>query len=1156
MPRFRLFTCLLFVAVTPLFAQEPPQGYTPKIMPASPEGERAIARFKVPAGFKVELWAAEPMLANPVCFTFDEKGRMFVAETFRLHAGVTDIRGHMNWLDDDLACRTVEDRDKLMRKWTGKKYGTYAEHHDRIRLLEDTKGTGKADKATVFADGFQSAVSGIGAGLLAMDGKVWYTCIPHLWLLEDTKGTGKADKRTVLSEGYGVHIGFLGHDLHGLIKGPDGRLYFTLGDRGCHIKTKEGKVLSNPDSGCVLRCEPDGSNLEIYAVGLRNPQELAFDEFGNLFTVDNNSDGGDKARLTYIVEGGDYGWRIGYQFLHWPVPRGPWNAEQMWVPEKARDVAYIVPSLANIADGPSGLAYYPGVGLPDRYKGHFFLADFRGTPANSGIRSFAVEPHGAGFKIKDEHEFLWGILATDVQFGPDCALYVSDWVNGWDMTGKGRIYKVTDPEKVKSKEVEQAKSVLADIPTGKWAPRVGYDGEGLWQFLDHQDMRVRFAAVSGLVAGTNTPEEKQATTSLASIYAHSFGQIVRGYWENANDGKSQRRHIVDILPKRLHSLWGFEQLCRGNDYFFLTYFPTQSLFDSNTEVRAQGAKTYGELSLPLTFAKQKSWLTVKDKDKLYDTDKVIRDKLISLLQDPSPRVRFFAAQSLGKLKHKPAVQPLLAMLRANNEQDPFLRHAAVLALVRIDDRAALHQAMKDESAAVRLAVCVALRRLEDPALMAFLDDIDPRLVLEAARAIYDAPIPAGLPKLAELVWRRNLPEAVWFRVLNAHFRLGQAANAQAIAQMAARSDLPANVRMEALLLLGQWEKPSGRDRIVGLWRPLPSRPREQAANAYRPVIAGVLTGPGPMRAEGMKLAGKLNIKEVGPLLRQMIADQQQPAPVRAQALQALQALHDPHLLEMVEKSLQDTQPLVRTTALTVYAKMEPAAAWPVLQKAAQRGHLLERQAAITALGTIDHEQAEATLAEGLEKLLQNRIPEAMQLELITAAKQRSSPRLKDLLRRYEEAMKQQPLGPYRTALAGGDAERGRNIFLHKEAVSCLRCHKIGGTGGEVGPDLTKIGGEKSREYLLEAIVDPNKQIAKGFETVLLLLKSGKIVSGVLKGETATELKLMTPEAQLLTIPKKEIDERQTGKSSMPEDLIQHLSLAELRDLVEFLAGQK
>src|SRR5207247_7275093 len=115
------------------------------------------------------------------------------------------------------------------------------------------------------------------------------------------------------------------------------KLYFTIGDRGFHVVTKDKRTVSNPDSGAVLRCDPDGTNLEIVHIGLRNPQELAFDDFGNLFTYDNNSDSGDRARWVHVVEGGDSGWRCGYQYgtlMHTPaVPqgnRGAWNTETNW----------------------------------------------------------------------------------------------------------------------------------------------------------------------------------------------------------------------------------------------------------------------------------------------------------------------------------------------------------------------------------------------------------------------------------------------------------------------------------------------------------------------------------------------------------------------------------------------------------------------------------------------------------------------------------------------------------------------------------------------------------------------------------------------------------------------------------------------------------
>ena len=133
---------------------------------------------------------------------------------------------------------------------------------------------------------------GTGAGVLSYRGKVYYTCIPDLFELEDANNDGVAEKRKSLHTGYGVRFAFRGHDMHGLIVGPDGRLYYSIGDRGYNISP----TMHDPASGAVFRCDLDGSNLEVVATGLRNPQELAFDDYGNLFTGDNNSDSGDKAR--------------------------------------------------------------------------------------------------------------------------------------------------------------------------------------------------------------------------------------------------------------------------------------------------------------------------------------------------------------------------------------------------------------------------------------------------------------------------------------------------------------------------------------------------------------------------------------------------------------------------------------------------------------------------------------------------------------------------------------------------------------------------------------------------------------------------------------------------------------------------------------------
>ena len=184
----------------------------------------------------------------------------------------------------------------MYRKYAKDRFAAeYEKESDQVRLIWDSAGRGTADKSTVFAKGFGTAASGIGAGILVRPNGVYYTCIPDLWLLKDTKGANIADIRESLATGFGVHVAFLGHDLHGLRMGPDGRVYFSMGDRGINVQSKDGRQIDYSLAGCVMRCEPDGSKFEIFHRGLRNPQELAFDEFGNLFTVDNNSDSGDRA---------------------------------------------------------------------------------------------------------------------------------------------------------------------------------------------------------------------------------------------------------------------------------------------------------------------------------------------------------------------------------------------------------------------------------------------------------------------------------------------------------------------------------------------------------------------------------------------------------------------------------------------------------------------------------------------------------------------------------------------------------------------------------------------------------------------------------------------------------------------------------------------
>jgi quinoprotein glucose dehydrogenase len=1098
---FRSFVLLLGILLLTVATQgeEPAAPQEPQLAPASKEAEQAISGFKVPAGLKVEVFAAEPLLANPVAFFIDNRGRFFVCETFRQTTAIADNRNHAEWLDDDLAAQSVADRLAYIHKHLQEKAVEYTKQDDRLRLLEDTDGDGRADKAEVFASGFNKIEEGTGAGVLVRGDDVYYTNIPNLWRLRDKDKDGKTEERTALHTGYGVRFAFRGHDMHGLILGPDGRLYFSIGDRGFNVTTQEGKQIVHPQCGAVLRCELDGSNLEVLATGLRNPQELAFDDYGNLFTGDNNSDSGDQARWVYVVEGGDSGWRMEYQYL---PDRGPFNREKIWHPFHEGQPAYIVPPVANLASGPSGLAFYPGTGLPEHYKQRFFLVDFRGTPANSGVRTFRVKPKGAGFEVADVEETLWSVLATDVDFGPDGAVYLTDWVNGWNGEGKGRIYRYSSPEISSSAEVQEVKKLLAggfaELPDAK-----------LVELLGHADRRVRQEAQFALAAGKN----------IDLLY------------RTASKGPN--------LLARVHAIWGIAQFARAERPDFInTVLPL--LTDGEAEIRAQAAKALGE---------------AKPAEASY------YERLIPLLKDSSPRVRYFASMSLGKIGRKEAIAPLSAMLEENNNQDPVLRHAGIMGLSgSAGSGESLVEAGKHSSPAVRLAAAVAMRKLGSEQVAMFLEDIDPLVVVEASRAVHDLPIVAAMPKLAALVTRSSNDDALLRRVLNANFRIGSVENAKAIAAFAARKDASDNLRLEALAMLRSWDKPSPKDRVLNFWRPLPPREREPAANAVRTNLSGIFSGSPKVQAEGAKVAAELGIQEVGPALYSLLADKAQPPLVRADSLTALSTLKDPGLERAIETSLKDEVPLVRAAARNVLLKIKPADSLPVMEEAVLKGQIIERQAALSALANFTQPGTIAILSKALDDLVAGSFPAAARLDLVEAARRTTSIDLQSKLAMYESRLPTEDalISPYLDCLEGGDAERGRQIFRERTQVSCVRCHRVSGSGGDVGPDLTKLTADpaKTRKYLLESLIVPNKAIAKGFESVLVLDSSGNSHTGIIKQESDEKIDLLTAEGKRISLAKADIEQRRPAKSAMPDDLSKHLGKFDIRDLVEFLATLK
>ena len=1102
--RFLPFTLFAFVLWSPRALAV---DTTSPTKPVS-SGQAAIKRMEVAPGLKVTLFADETMVSHPVAFCTDEQGRFFVAESYRYidpSGAWTDIRRHMDWLDEDLASRSLEDRRRLYVSRLGPALPDWTRFSERVRLLEDRDHDGKADHSTVFAEGFNDLLDGTAAGIFARKGNVWFTCIPNLWLLRDTQGTGKADFRQSLHRGFGVRLGYLGHDLHGLCLGPDGKLYFSIGDRGTHIDEGAGRVVDLPETGAVFRCDQDGTNLEVFATGLRNPQELAFDKFGNLWTCDNNADQGDEARWVYLVEGGDSGWRVGFQHLTYPVLLGAWNAEKMWHPSWKGQSAALVPPVANVSQGPSGVAYYPGTGLGTNFDNHFLVCDFKNEAG--GILTLSARPKGASFELTDQAHFLWRIPASDVEFGTDGSVYACTWNGNIGTNSSGNIYKITDPVAVTNSLVAETRRLIGEGMSKR-------SKEELATLLNHADLRVR----------------REAQFELADRGMNSVPVFDR-VLENQ----------TKTLP-RLHAVWGLGQIAakRPGDTRRLMKPVIATLKDSDAEVQAQSAKVLGEIRCAEAFK-----------------------PLVTLLNESTaPRVKFFATQSLGKLARKDALEPLVAVLRQNHDEDPMLRHAAVYAWASLKDPESAKRCARDESASVRLGAALVMRRLNMPEIAGFLDDTDPLVVAEAARAINDLPMTESLPWLASLADSKTVPtneatvEPLWRRVVNANFRVGEAGNAERLARLALRVNLPVSVREEALRSLGDWSRPSNRDALTGLWRPLKERDAATAREPARTAFAGLARDPNAsVRLAAIRLAGKFELSDSAPVLTKLVSDPAGDGPTRVEALRALASVKDTGLLGLTEVLGRDSDEAVRKEAQTIRSRLQPGDAAERWRSVLETGTPGERQNAFAELAKLDSAGAGGILKEWMERLLAGKVPPELHLDLLGAAATQNAS--KELVKRYDESRpKNDALAPYRAALAGGNAAAGRKVFMERVEAACIRCHKIGDEGGDVGPNLKGVGTRLTREQILESIVFPNKQIAAGFESVLVTLKNGTSYGGVLKNETASALTLNSPEDGLATVAKKDIADRQRSGSGMVEGLAEVLGKRDLRNLVEFLANLK
>ena len=1074
-------------------------------------------------GLTLTLWGVDSLVADPIAVDIDDQGRLYYTRANRPKNSEFDIRGHQDWEIESIQLQTVEDRRAFLRKtlspensqkneWLADLNGDGSHdwrdltvEKEHVYRLEDRDGDGIADFSQLVVEDFHEEVTDVAGAVLSYEEDLFVGVAPDLWRIKDKNGDGIADEKTSISHGYGIHVGFGGHGMSGLELGPDGRIYWGIGDIGFNGTGADSTERQYPNRGVIVRANPDGSDFEVFAMGLRNTHEFTFDEYGNLISQDNDGDHrGESERLVYVVNGSDTGWRINWQFGKYRDPDNNtykvWMDEELYKPRFEGQAAYITPCIINFVNGPTGFLYNPGTALSPAWKNTFFVAEFVGNPARSGIHAFRLNPKGATFELGEHQKIMGGVLATGMDFGPDGALYFGDWIDGWDTKDYGRIWKLDDPAGANWEERQQTQTLLADNFTE-------YEDEQLGELLKNPDMRVREKAQFELA---------QRGEDGAEIFQQSINQ-------------------TDHQLARVHSIWGMSQLVRQDMQYAQALLPL--LQDNDPEIRAQAAKWLGDVRY-----------------------KEAGETLMPLLKDAYPRARFFAAEALGRIAYEPAIDEIISLLESNDDEDAYIRHSASLALARIGNAEPIVALSDHPSRAVRMGAVLALRRLSEPGITNFLNDEDEYIVTEAARAINDDfSIEPALPALGDVLKNsRFTQEPLIRRAINANLRVGGEESMQNLIDYALQEDRPVAMRAEAIDALSTWAKPSVLDRVDGRYRGLIERnPSELIEKGAAPLIRLTSHKELPVRLSAVSAIGKLNIDQGADALFTRLKNDTQPE-VRIAALKALAAMEDEQIGQAIEQALADREKSVRVAGLDLMAEMDMSKELMVslLTEVIDTRTPEEKQAALLTLGSLPVENTQPTFEKLLTKMENGTLPPEIHLELEEAIDSTHSTALKDKLKGIQANLSEDELtASYQGLLYGGDPDRARTILFRNQSAQCMRCHAIDDYGSNVGPRLNGVGERLTRQQLLESLINPSARIAPGYGIVTLNLENGKTLSGTLQDESDTELVLKVGDKPDTVILKADVVERTNAPSSMP-DMKNFLTKKQIRDLVSLLATLK
>jgi putative membrane-bound dehydrogenase-like protein len=929
-------------------------------------------------------------------------------------------------------------------------------------------------------------------GTMWFRGSLYVAAPPSIWKLTDTDGDGIADKREEWFKG--KTLTGCANDLHGPYRGRDGWIYWCKGAFAGQTYDLPGKEGWKTRAAHIFRARPDGTGIEpVMTGGMDNPVDVVFTPEGERIfscTFLQNPGGGKRDGLIHAIYGGVYGKEHGVLDGH------PRTGELMPV------MTHLGPA------APCGLHYIESTHLGDDWKGDLLCCQFnlRKVSRHKLIPDFATyKTEDSDFLTSDAMDFH----PTDVIEDADGSVIVCD-TGGW--------YKLCCPTSQFHRpealgaiyRVRRANAEKLDDPRGEKMNWTKMLPDELVLYLDDPRHVVRERAIEALAAQSERDTD----------------DIVYKLLRTAPDSDGPKASA----EARRNAVWS---TCRM-DRPWGRAFARAALAGRSSSVRRAAMHAIG------------LW---RDRDAAAD--------LPVQLFRAEPHDKRVAAEAFGRCGGSTGdgATDKLILARVTDDDDRIREHSLVYAVIESKNAEAAEIASNIGSPRVRRAALYALDGMQsDKLTIEFLLphlSSDAEVVRNAAWSIAETR-PQWAKELVALL-ERQLHEARDEEVAASELakRIAKIGRDGAIQDMVAKavtaSDAQPAARRTALLAISKTRLPQLPDAWYVAIGPLVER-RE-----FTKECIAALAAHKPARDRA---------KQVHAMLLSLAEDKSLSDDVRLSAFDALgrspgvlsEAAFDFLAWRLAAKEATPA----RTSAVAIVARTKPtreqltaiaksfahlgpfeiAQLLPLYEPSTDEG---VQQAALAALESSPNGEqlSAATLRPFVDKLPKSLRSSGEKL-LVRADANFAAQRVK--LESLLVAVKDKP----------GDVQRGRAIF-HGKKAACASRHAIAYVGGQVGPDLTKIGAIRTDRDLVEAIAFPSASFVRSYEPVLVVIEDGRQVNGVVREESAAEIVLATTADKTERIAREEIEAMRPGTVSvMPQGLDTQLSPQELADLVEFL----